>query len=141
MRDNTRQKKKKDLHKDYEELQVAHLIKGKKYQAYLQAEKHKNKRLLDELDRISVSHNEIRLSYETDVMKVRQQLDTLQHDLVKEMQQRTKVEKQNVQLQMAHVLSQDNFTAGLQVEVQKNKLLHEGLDKISVSRSRHQPKV
>lgn len=141
MRDNTRQKKKKDLHKDYEELQVAHLIKEKKYQAYLQAEKHKNKRLLDELDRISVSHNEIRLSYETDVMKVRQQLDTLQHDLVKEMQQRTKVEKQNVQLQMAHVLSQDNFTAGLQVEVQKNKLLHEGLDKISVSRSRHQPKV
>ena len=84
-----RQRKKKDLHKDHEELQVAHLITEEKNQADLQAEKHKNKLLLDELDQISVSHNEIRLSYQTDVMKVRQQLDTLQHDLVKEMQQRT----------------------------------------------------
>ena len=66
-------------------------------------------------------------------MKVRQQLDTLQHDLVKEMQQRTTVEKQNAQLQMAHVLSQDNFTAELQVEEQKNKLLQEELDRISAS--------
>ena len=130
-RDNTRQKKKKDLHKDHEELQVAHLITEEKNQADLQAEKHKNKLLLDELDQISVSHNEIRLSYQTDVMKVRQQLDTLQHDLVKEMQQRTTVEKQNAQLQMAHVLSQDNFTAELQVEEQKNKLLQEELDRIS----------
>ncbi|XP_036949039.1 paramyosin-like isoform X1 [Acanthopagrus latus] len=130
-RDNTRQKKKKDLHKDHEELQVAHLITEEKNQADLQAEKHKNKLLLDELDQISVSHNEIRLSYQTDVMKVRQQLDTLQHDLVKEMQQRTTVEKQNAQLQMAHVLSQDNFTAELQVEEQKNKLLQDKLDRIS----------
>ena len=130
-RDNTRQKKKKDLHKDHEELQVAHLITEEKNQADLQAEKHKNKLLLDELDQISVSHNEIRLSYQTDVMKVRQQLDTLQHDLVKEMQQRKNVEKQNAQLQMAHVLSQDNFTAELQVEEQKNKLLQEELDRIS----------
>ncbi|XP_036949041.1 uncharacterized protein LOC119016839 isoform X3 [Acanthopagrus latus] len=136
-RDNTRQKKKKDLHKDHEELQVAHLITEEKNQADLQAEKHKNKLLLDELDQISVSHNEIRLSYQTDVMKVRQQLDTLQHDLVKEMQQRTTVEKQNAQLQMAHVLSQDNFTAELQVEEQKNKLLQEELDKISHGLSEH----
>ena len=32
---------------------------------------------------------------------------------------------------MAHVLSQDNFTAELQVEEQKNKLLQEELDRIS----------
>ena len=42
VRDNTRQKKKRGLHKDYEELKVAHLINEEKYQADLQAEKDKN---------------------------------------------------------------------------------------------------
>ena len=63
VRDNTRQKKKKDLHKDYEELKVAHLINEEKYQADLQAEKDKNSLLQKELDQISVSYNELRLRY------------------------------------------------------------------------------
>ena len=133
VRDNTRQKKKKDLHKDYEELKAAHIINEEKYQADLQAEKHKNKFLQEELDRISVSYNEIRLSYQTDIMKVRQQVDTLQQDLVKQKQQKTTVEKQYAQLQMAYGLSQDKFRAELQVEEQKNKLLHKELDKIRAS--------
>ena len=59
VRDNTRQRKKKDLHKDYEELQVVHLI-SEKYQAELQVEKDKNNVLQKQLDQIS---NEIRLRY------------------------------------------------------------------------------
>ena len=62
VRDNTRQKKKKDLHKDYEELKVAHLINKEKHQADLQVEKDKNNRLQKRLDQISVSLNEITLS-------------------------------------------------------------------------------
>ena len=73
------------------------------------------------------------LRYETDVIKVRQQVDILQHDLMKEMQQKATVEKQNAELHMVHERSRDNFTAELQVEEQKNKLLHEELDKISAS--------
>ena len=61
VRDNTRQKKKRGLHKDYEELKVAHLINEEKYQADLQAEKDKNNLLQKGLDQISVSYNEIKL--------------------------------------------------------------------------------
>ena len=61
MRDDTRQKKKKDLHKDDEELKVAHLINKEKYQAELQEEKDKNNLLQKELDQISVSYNKLRL--------------------------------------------------------------------------------
>ena len=63
VRDNTRQKKKKDLHKDYEELKVAHLINEEKYQADLQAEKDKNSLLQKELDQISISYNELKVRY------------------------------------------------------------------------------
>ncbi|XP_030290642.1 paramyosin-like [Sparus aurata] len=131
VRDNTRQKKKKDLHQDYEELKVSHLINEEKYQADLQAEKDKNNLLQKGLDQISVSYNEIRLRYETDVIEVRQQVETLQHELQKEAHQRQILQQQNKELKIAQTSSQDKFTAELQVEQQKNNLLQEKLDRIS----------
>ena len=53
--------KKKDLHKDYEEQKISHLINKEKFQADLQVEKDKNSLLQKGLDQISVSYNEIRL--------------------------------------------------------------------------------
>ncbi|XP_030260551.1 myosin-4-like [Sparus aurata] len=131
VRDNTRQKKKKDLHKDYEELKVSHLINEEKYQADLQAEKDKNNLLQKGLDQISVYYNEIRLRYETDVTEVRKQVETLQHELQKEVQQRKLLQQKHNELEMAQTSSQDKFTAELQVEQQKNNLLQDKLDRLS----------
>ncbi|XP_036960491.1 paramyosin-like isoform X1 [Acanthopagrus latus] len=143
VRDNTRQKKKKDLHKDYEELKVAHLINEEKYQADLQAEKDKNSLLQKELDQISISYNELKVRYETDVIEVRQQVETLKHKLQGEAQQRKLLQQHN-ELEIAQASSQDKYTAELQVEQQKNNILKDKLDKISqryetdVTEVRHQ---
>ncbi|XP_036980886.1 keratin, type I cytoskeletal 9-like [Acanthopagrus latus] len=131
VRDNTRQKKKKDLHKDYEELKVAHLINEEKYQADLQAEKDKNSLLQKELDQISISYNELKVRYETDVTEVRHQVETLRHELQGEAQQRKLLQQQHNELEIAQASSQDKYTAELQVEQQKNNLLQDKIEKIS----------
>ncbi|XP_036945537.1 centromere-associated protein E-like isoform X2 [Acanthopagrus latus] len=131
VRDNTRQKKKKDLHKDYEELKVAHLINEEKYQADLQAEKDKNSLLQKELDQISISYNELKVRYETDVTEVRHQVETLRHELQGEAQQRKILQQQHNELEIAQASSQDKYTAELQVEQQKNNLLQDKIEKIS----------
>ncbi|XP_036961204.1 cingulin-like [Acanthopagrus latus] len=128
VRDNTRQKKKKDLHKDYEELKVAHLINEEKYQADLQAEKDKNSLLQKELDQISISYNQLKVRYETDV---REQVETLKHELQGEAQQRKLLQQQHNELEIAQASSQDKYTAELQVEQLKNNLLQDKLNKIS----------
>ncbi|XP_036960492.1 keratin, type I cytoskeletal 9-like isoform X2 [Acanthopagrus latus] len=131
VRDNTRQKKKKDLHKDYEELKVAHLINEEKYQADLQAEKDKNSLLQKELDQISISYNELKVRYETDVTEVRHQVETLRHELQGEAQQRKLLQQQHNELEIAQASSQDKYTAELQVEQQKNNPLQDKIEKIS----------
>ncbi|XP_036974692.1 interaptin-like isoform X2 [Acanthopagrus latus] len=131
VRDNTRQKKKKDLHKDYEELKVAHLINEEKYQADLQAEKDKNSLLQNEMDQISISYNQLKVRYETDVIEVRQQVETLKHELQGEAQQRKLLQQQHNKLEIAQASSQDKYTAELQVEQLKNNLLQDKLNKIS----------
>ena len=125
VRDNTRQKKKKDLHEDYEELQIAHLIKEEKYQADLQAEKHKNKLLLDELDR-SVSQLWNRC-HESQTAAWHSSAWSCKGNAAEDKCWKTECTSAN------STCTQDNFTAGLQVEAQRNKLLHEELDKISAS--------
>ena len=55
--------------------------------AELQVEEQKNKLLHEELDKINALHQEISQRYET-VNTVRQQAETLQHELQKEVQQR-----------------------------------------------------
>ena len=69
--------------------------------------------------------------YETDVIEVRQQVETLQHELQKEALQRKLLKQQYEELEMAQTSSQDKFTAELQVEQQKNNLLQDKLDRIS----------
>ena len=71
------------------------------------------------------------IRYETDVTEVRQQVETLQHEPQKEAQQRKLLQQQPKELKMAQTSSQDKFTAELQVEQQKNKLLQDKLDRIS----------
>ena len=62
VRDETKWRNKKDPQIDYEELKVAYLINEEKYRAALQEEKDKNKLLQEELDQISASHADNRLS-------------------------------------------------------------------------------
>ena len=71
------------------------------------------------------------LRYEGDVIEVRQQVETLQHELQREVQQRKLLQQQNEELKMAHTLSQDKFAAELHAEQQKNNLLQDKLDRIS----------
>ncbi|XP_070765867.1 trichohyalin-like [Enoplosus armatus] len=78
---NIKQKKKKLLQKDYEELQVAHMIRYEKFSAELQVEKEKSKFLQEELERIKVSHHEVCQKYEAEVLTVRQQADNLLREL------------------------------------------------------------
>ncbi|KAM8723780.1 uncharacterized protein AB9X84_003673 [Acanthopagrus schlegelii] len=107
VRDNTRQKKKKDLHKDYEELKL-------------------------------------KVRYEPDVIEVRQQVETLKQKLQGEAQQRKLLQQQHNELEIAQASSQEKYTAELQVEQQKNKILKDKLGKISqryetdVTEVRHQ---
>ena len=54
--------------------------------------------------------------YETDVIEVRQQVETLQHELQKEALQRKLLKQQYEELEMAQTSSQDKFTAELQAE-------------------------
>ncbi|CAK6971235.1 uncharacterized protein LOC109955950 [Scomber scombrus] len=58
VRDKIKQKKKKLLQKDYEELKVAHILSQDKFEAELQAEREKNNLLNQELERIKLSHEE-----------------------------------------------------------------------------------
>nr|XP_020481596.1 myosin-10-like [Labrus bergylta] len=75
--DTTRQKKKKDLHADYEELKVAHLVSTEKFSADLQGEKEKNNVLQGEVDNLKVSHHELKLKYEADKLAANQLVESL----------------------------------------------------------------
>ncbi|KAG7231325.1 hypothetical protein INR49_012165 [Caranx melampygus] len=83
VRDTNRHKKKKALHKDYEELQVAHLISQEKFTVELQAEKDKNAALQKELDDLRASYKEVTLKCEAEVLS-RQQVENLQCELENE---------------------------------------------------------
>ena len=77
LRNNAKRKKKTDLHDDYMEVQVSHIINKDKSGAELQVDKDRIKLLQD-------SQLEISQRYQTDVFAVRQQADTLQRELEKE---------------------------------------------------------
>lgn len=51
------------------------------------------------------------LRHEADVIEVKQQVETLQHELQREVQQRKLLQQQTEELKMAHTLSQDKFAA------------------------------
>ncbi|XP_071331064.1 paramyosin-like [Trachinotus anak] len=84
VRDTIKRKKKKLLQKDYEELQVAHIISKEQFTADLKMERKKNK-ALQELQRLKALYQEVTQRYEADVLTVRQQAANLQHDLDKEL--------------------------------------------------------
>lgn len=131
VRNHIKQKKKKDLQKDYEELQVAYMISQEKFTAELQVEREKNKRLQENLERITASHGDISSRYETDVINVRKQCDTLLSELEREIQQRRDLQKDYDELQVT--LGRERSTTELQGESEKNKLLHEDLERMKVS--------
>ncbi|KAG8001646.1 hypothetical protein GBF38_007395 [Nibea albiflora] len=91
----------------------------------------KNKTLQDQMDRMSVSH-EVNLSYQADVIDVRQQADTLRPDLKRELEQTKLLQTTYKVLQEAHKLSQEKFSAELDAEKEKNKILQQEMDKICV---------
>ncbi|KAM8740951.1 uncharacterized protein AB9X84_018462 [Acanthopagrus schlegelii] len=112
------------LQQQYNKLEIAQASSQDKYAAELQVEQQKNKLLQDKLNKISQR-------YETDVIEVRQQVETLKHELQGEAQQRKLLQQQHNELEIAQASSQDKYTAELQVEQQKNNLLQDKLNKIS----------
>ncbi|CAB1412377.1 unnamed protein product [Pleuronectes platessa] len=83
-----KQKKKKELHNDYEELKVAHMISDHKFTIALQDKKEKNQVLQEELDRLRASHQEISRRYEDQTLRARQEVDDLKRELEKEIKSR-----------------------------------------------------
>ncbi|KAL7387564.1 hypothetical protein ABVT39_025497 [Epinephelus coioides] len=81
--DIKRQKKKKDLHKDYEQLRVAHIISEEKFTAELDIEKQRNKLLQEEVERTRVSYHDMKVKYETQILTLQQQAELSQreHDI------------------------------------------------------------
>nr|XP_046255267.1 hyaluronan-mediated motility receptor-like [Scatophagus argus] len=77
------------LLKEYEELKAAHMHSQETSSAELQEQKEKNKLFQEELKRISVSYLEISQRYETDILAARQQADTLQCQLDREIEAHT----------------------------------------------------
>ncbi|KAG7231324.1 hypothetical protein INR49_012164 [Caranx melampygus] len=98
VRDTNRHKKKKALHKDYEELQVAHLISQEKFTVELQAEKDKNAALQKELDDLRASYKEVTLKCEAEVLS-RQQVENLQCELENEKKAHTDRVSENLLLE------------------------------------------
>lgn len=141
VRNHIKRKKKKDLQKDYEELQVAHIISQEKLTAELQVEKEKNTFLQNEVDRISASYHEVNLRYDAGVVTVGQKAESLQRELEKEIQQKNVLLKYYEELQAQHRLSQERFTAELQAEREKNKLLQEEMVKMRASHLEVRQKV
>ncbi|KAF3692208.1 hypothetical protein EXN66_Car007884 [Channa argus] len=89
VRDNIKQKKKKLLQKDYEELKVAYTISQKKFTAEIQLQNEKTQALKEELDQLRVSYQEVSLKYDTAVLRAKQQVDNLQQLLEKEIKSHT----------------------------------------------------
>ncbi|KAL7399904.1 hypothetical protein ABVT39_003463 [Epinephelus coioides] len=81
--DIVRQKKKKDLHKDYEQLRVAYIISQEKFTAELDMEKQRNKLLQEEVERTRVSYHDMTVRYETQILTLQQQaeLNQREHDI------------------------------------------------------------
>ncbi|KAK2844899.1 hypothetical protein Q5P01_011558 [Channa striata] len=80
VRDNIKQKKKKVLQKDYEELKVAYTVSQEKLTAELQ----KAQAFKEELDQLRASYEEVNLKYDTTVLTAKQQVDNIQQQLEKE---------------------------------------------------------
>ncbi|XP_035010595.1 uncharacterized protein LOC118106287 [Hippoglossus stenolepis] len=76
-----KRRKKKDLQKDYEELQVAYIIKQERFNNELQEEKKKNNALQEELEMLRASYQEISQSRGADVLTARLKADHLQQEL------------------------------------------------------------
>ncbi|KAG7241343.1 hypothetical protein INR49_025728, partial [Caranx melampygus] len=91
VRDTNRHKKKKALHKDYEELQ-------EKFTVELQAEKDKNAALQKELDDLRASYKEVTFKCEDEVLS-RQQVENLQCELENEKKTHTDRVTENLLLE------------------------------------------
>lgn len=129
VRQTTRQKKKKDLHVEYEELKVAHLISEEKITAELQMEMEKVKRLQEEQEKLLEDNKR----HETELRSVGQQADALQQELDKQLQQKDILLKYYQELQAILKCNQETFTAELQVEKKEKKLCKEELEGLRVS--------
>ena len=119
---NNAKRKKKNHQLDYEELQVSRVINDGKFPAELQVDKDRNKILQDALDRIRASLSQVILRYEADVINARQQADNLLHELENGVQQHKRLQKDHEE-QRVYMFSQENFTAELQPEREKKRLL------------------
>ncbi|KAK2817243.1 hypothetical protein Q5P01_025434 [Channa striata] len=76
--------RKKNLQKDYEELQVAHRISQQKFTAELQLQKDINKALTKEVDKLRAAHEEVSVQYNAAVLSAKQQADTLREQFATE---------------------------------------------------------
>lgn len=93
-----RQKKKKDLQKDYEELKTAYIVNQEKFSSELQTEQQKHKDVQEELDRAKSLYEQLNIKYETDVLAERQKTERFQQDLEREMKSHADQVTQNQQL-------------------------------------------
>ncbi|XP_037833437.1 putative mediator of RNA polymerase II transcription subunit 26 [Kryptolebias marmoratus] len=88
-----KQRKKKSLQQDYEELKVAHVMSQERFSAELQQEKEKTKALQQQLDEAKRSYEELSNKYEKEVVALRQQAAAFQQQAA-ETQSQVDAEKQ-----------------------------------------------
>uniref|UniRef100_A0A0F8CE76 Uncharacterized protein n=1 Tax=Larimichthys crocea TaxID=215358 RepID=A0A0F8CE76_LARCR len=102
-----------------------------KFSAELQREKDKCKALQEQLEKTSVSLQEVNTRYETDIKYVRQQAYNLQLHLDKEMKQKKALQADYDKLQAAYTLNQQKFSA--ECDTEKIKIVQHELETIHVS--------
>ncbi|XP_047198957.1 troponin T, cardiac muscle-like [Hippoglossus stenolepis] len=96
--ETTKQNQETDLHTYYKELQEPNIIIQQKFALELQVERRKNEALLDELQKLRASNNEIIQSNEADNLTARQQATHLKAEIEKvfKSQMRTFEAEQNL---------------------------------------------
>lgn len=83
---NAKRRKKKDLQKDYEELQVVHIASQERFHVDMLEEKKKNEVLQQQLVELRASYRQLSEKYRADMVAAKQQAEQLQQQLQKEIQ-------------------------------------------------------
>ncbi|XP_074532056.1 uncharacterized protein LOC141795165 [Halichoeres trimaculatus] len=117
VRDTTRQKKKKHLHADYEELQVAHLVNTEKFDTELKEASNKISALQEELQRVTASNQELNIRYDTDIRSAKLQVENLQQELQQQSQAQADRATKDQQVILALRTEQDLLRQKMSEEV------------------------
>ncbi|KAG8012376.1 hypothetical protein GBF38_020112, partial [Nibea albiflora] len=102
-------KQKNLLQTEYDKLHMAYTLNQQKFAAELPAEKDKFKTVQEQLQKTSASFNEVNMRYQTDVINVRQQANTLQLNLDNKIKQKNLLRAECDKLHTTFTLSLQKF--------------------------------